>query len=94
MCSGVTDEAWSTELALRPGSFVVAAEAVASVRLTELGGTLRVCIPIAFTWNTNPRCFVEAGTALITLWAFVPGKALVTRWGATGICTGIDRYAH
>lgn len=85
MCLGIPNEAWSTELALGPGSVVDAAEAVAGVGVTELGGAMRVCIPTAVTWNTNPRCFVEAGGALVTLWAAVPGKALVTHWGATRI---------
>lgn len=91
MCLGVPDEAWSTELALGPGGVVDAVEAVAGVGVTELGGALRVCIPAAVTWNTNPGCFEEASAALITLWAAVLGKALVTHWGATGICTGTDR---
>lgn len=47
-------EAGSTKLALRPSSAVDAAEAVASVRVTELGRAQRVCISIAVTWNTNP----------------------------------------
>lgn len=85
MCFAVPYEAWSTELALGPGGIVDAAEAMAGVRVTDLGGALGVCITTAVTWNTNPRCFVEAGAALDTLWAAVPGKALVTHWGATGI---------
>lgn len=91
---GVPYEARSTELALGPGGAVDAADAVASVGVTELGGALGVCIPTAVTWNTNPRCFVEAGAAVDTLWAAVPGKALVTHWGATGICTGINKHTH
>lgn len=94
MCFAVPYEAWSTELALGPGGIVDAAEALAGVRVTDLGGALGVCITTAVTWNTNPRCFVEAGAALDTLWAAVPGKALVTHWGATGICTGIDKDTH
>lgn len=94
MCLGIPYEARSTELAAEPGGVVDAAEAVAGVRVTELGGALRVCIPTAVTWNTNPRCFVEAGAALGTLWAAVPGKALVTHWGATGICTGKNKDTH
>lgn len=85
MCSGVPYEAWSTELALEAGGVVDAAEAVAGVGVTELGGVLRVCIAIAVTRNTSPRCFVEAGATLVTLRAAVPGKALVTYGGATGI---------
>lgn len=85
MCSGVPYKAWCTELALGPGGVVDAAETVASVGVTELGRVLRVCIPTAVTWNTKPRCFVEASTTLVTVWAAVPGKALVTLRGATGI---------
>lgn len=92
MCFGVPDEAWSTELALEPSGVVDAVEAAAGVGVTQLGGALRVFIPTAVTWNTDLRCFVEAGTALVTLRAAVPGKALVTYWGATGICTGINRH--
>lgn len=91
MCSGVPYESKSTELALGPGGVVGAAEAVTGVGVTELGGTLRVCIPTAVTWNTSPRCFVEASAALVTLWATVPMKALVAHWRATGICTGTDK---
>lgn len=94
MCSGVPDEARSTEMTLVPGGVVDAAEAAAGVGVTELGGVLRVCIATAVTWNTHPRCFVEAGATLVTLWASVPGKALVTHWGATGICTGRDKDTH
>lgn len=92
MCFGVPVEAWSTELALEPSGVVDAAEAAAGVGVTQLGGTLRVFIPTAVTWNTDLRCFVEAGAALVTLRAAVPGKALVTYWGATGICTGINKH--
>lgn len=67
MCLGVPYEAWGTELALGPGGVVDAVEAVAGVGATELGGALRVCIPVAVTWNANPRCFEEASAALITL---------------------------
>lgn len=90
-CSGIPYVCRSTELALGAGGVVDAAEAVASVRVTELGGALRVCIPTTVTWNTSPRCFVEAGTALVTLRATVMGEALVTPWGAGGICTRIDK---
>lgn len=91
MCLGIPNEARSTELTLGPGGVVDAAEAVAGVGVTELVGPMRVCIPTAVTWNTNPGRFVEAGGALVTLWAAVPGKALVTHWGATGICTGTEQ---
>lgn len=94
MCSGVPYKAWCTELALGPGGVVDAAETVASVGVTELGRVLRVCIPTAVTWNTKPRCFVEASTTLVTVWAAVPGKALVTLRGAIGICTEIDKDTH
>lgn len=67
MCSGVPCEARSAELALGPGGVVDAAEAVAGVGVTELGGALRVCIPTALTRDTDPRCFVEAGTARIAM---------------------------
>lgn len=54
MCLSVPYEARSTELALGTDCVVDAAEAVAGVRLTELGGALRVCIPTAVTWDTSP----------------------------------------
>lgn len=94
MCWGVPYEARSTALALGPGGGVDAAEAQAGVGVTELGGALRICVPTAVTRNTKPRRFVEAGAALVTLWAAVPRKALVTRWGATGICTGTGKDPH
>ena len=94
MCSGVPYESWSTELALGPGGVIDAAEAVAGVGVTELGGALRVCIPTAVTWNASPRRFVEAGAALVTLWTSIVGKALVTYWRATGIWTGADNSIH
>ena len=91
MCSGIPYECRSTELALGSGGVIDAAEAVASVGVTELAGALRVCIPTTVTWDTSPRYFVEASAALVTLWAAIPGKALVTHWGASGICVGIAR---
>lgn len=83
----IPNKAWSTELALRPRGVVDAAEAVASVWVTELSGALRVCIPTAVTWHTNTRRFVEAGVAPVTPRAAVLGKALVTHRRATGVCT-------
>lgn len=91
MRSSIPYKSRSTELALGPSGVVDAAEAVAGVRVTELGRALRVCIPTAVTWNTSPRGFVEASAALVTLSATVSGKALVTHWGATGICTGAEK---
>lgn len=54
MCLSVPYEARSTELALGTDCVVDAMEAVACIRVTELGGALRVCIPIAVTWDTSP----------------------------------------
>lgn len=54
MCLSVPYEARSTELALGTDCVVDAAEAVAGVGVTELGGALRVCIPTAVTRDT--RC--------------------------------------
>lgn len=85
MCPAIPYESRCTELALGASGVVDAVEAVAGVGMTELGGPLRVCIPTAVTWNTSPRGFVEAGTALVTLRAAVQVKALVTHCGATGI---------
>lgn len=90
MCSGVPYESCSTELALGASGIIDAAEAVAGVGVTELGRVLRVCIPTAVTWNANPGRFVEASTAPVTLWTGGPGKALVTHWVATWICTGTN----
>lgn len=53
MSLGIPNEAWSAELALGPSGVVDAAEAVAGVRMTKLGGVLRVCIPAAVTWNAH-----------------------------------------
>lgn len=92
MCSGIPFESGSTELALGPGGVVDAAEAVSGVWVTELGGALRVRISTAVTWNTSSRRFVGAGSALVTLRTGVPVKALVTSWGATGICTGNSKH--
>lgn len=88
MCSGVPCESWSAELALGPSGVIDAAEAVAGVGVTELGGAHGVCVPVAVAWNAGPRLFVEAGAALVTLCTGVAGKALVTHWRATGIWTG------
>lgn len=85
MCSGVPYESESTEVTLGPGGVIDAAEAVAGVGVTELGGALRVCVPTAVTRNASPGRFVETGAALVTLWTSVVGKALVTYWRATGI---------
>lgn len=63
----IPSEACSTELTPGPGGVVDAAEAVAGVGVTELGGTLRVCIAVAVTRNTTTGCFEEASAALITL---------------------------
>ncbi len=93
MCFGISDEARSAELALGPSGVVDAAEAVASFWVTEVSWALGVCVPTAVTWSTNARCFVKAGAALVTLWAAILGKALVTNWRATGICKAIDRCA-
>lgn len=67
MCLGIPNEARRTELTLGPGGVVDAAEAVAGVGVTELGGALRVCIAAAVTRNTTPVCFEEASAALIAL---------------------------
>lgn len=87
MSSSISYEARSTELAPGPVGVVDAAETLAIVGATDVGGTLRVCISTAVTWDTSPRSFVEPGTALVTVWATVPVKALVTHWRATSICT-------
>lgn len=91
MGPGVPCESRSTELALGAGGVVDAVKAVAGVGVTKLGGALRVCVPAAVTWNTGPGGFVEAGAAPVALGAAVLGKALVTHWEATRICTGTDR---
>lgn len=93
VCSRVPHEARSAALALGPAGAVDAAEALAGVGLTHLGGPLRVGVPAAVAWYTHARCFVEAGAALVTPRAGVPGEALVTCWGATVICTGTRRHA-
>lgn len=90
MGPGVPYESRSTELALGAGGVVDAVKAVAGVGVTKLGGALRVRVPAAVAWNTGPRGFVEAGAAPVALGAAVLGKALVTHWEATRICTGTD----
>lgn len=87
MSSGVTHEAWSTELALGPRGVVDATEAVASFGVAELDGTLGVHVATAVTADTASGGPVVASTALITPGSTVVGKALVAHWGATGICT-------
>lgn len=93
MSCGVTDEAWSAELALGPCRVVDAMEAVASFGMAKLDGTLRVCIAAAVTASAPNWWSEEAGTALVTLRPTVVGKALVTHRGATGIWTGAGRQA-
>lgn len=87
MSSSIPYEARSTELALGSSCVVDAAETVASVGVTELGRILRVCISTAVTWDTSSRGFVEPGTALVTVWAAVPVKALVTHCRAIIVAT-------
>lgn len=94
MCLGVPCESRSTELALGTGGVVGAAKAVAGLRVTKLGGALRVRVPAAVTGNTGLGGFIEAGAAPVTLGAAVVGKALVTHWEATGICTGTETHGN
>lgn len=84
---GISSEPRSTELTLVSTGIVDALEAVACVRVTDLGGATRVCITAAVAGNAGTRHFVEASAALVTLWAAVLMKALVTHWGTTGIWT-------
>lgn len=86
---GVADEACCAQLAAGPRRVVDAAEALASLGMTKLAGTLRICVPAAVTGDAaSGRPEEEAGAALVTLRPTVVGKALVAHWGATGIWTG------
>lgn len=85
MCSGVPYEPWGADLAPIPSGIVDAAEAAAGLRVTELGRAPRVCITVAVARHTGPRCVVETRAALVTVWAAVVGKALVTHGSAAGI---------
>lgn len=85
MSCGVTDEARRAQLALGPRRVVDAAEALATFGMTELDGTLRICVPTAVAGDTAGGRPEEAGAALATLCSTVVGKALVAHWGATGV---------
>lgn len=78
--AGVPCEAGGTELALRPRGVVGAAQAVASVRLAELGRARRVCVTTAVTGDTPTVGTVESSLALVTLLTAVFRQALVTHW--------------
>lgn len=80
MGAGVPCEAGGTELALRPRGVVGAAQAVASVRLAELGRARRVCVTTAVTGDTPTVGTVESSLALVTLLTAVFRQALVTHW--------------
>ena len=60
MCLSVSYKSRSTELALGTSGVVDAPEAVARIRMAELGRALRVRIAAAVTWDTSPGRFVEA----------------------------------
>lgn len=93
MGKGVPCEAGGTELALRPRGVDGAAQAVASVRVAELGRPRRVCVPTAVAGDTHTIGTVEASLAPVTLLTAVLRQALVTHWepirvGVTGASGG------